>query len=150
MRISKTLRALACVGFSIGLVGCATTSAPKTSAEVAKGLQREAKNIAAGRGFSQVQVFNAGSLDERQSGILRFALKAGERYVAIGLCDEPCKDIDLGVYDEEGFEIASDTMEDAVPIAELSPDMDTMAIIRVKMIRCDFEPCRYGVGVYRE
>jgi len=150
LRNTKTLGALACLGLSIGLLGCVSTSAPKTSAEVAKGLGREAENIAAGRGFTGSQVFDSGSLDERQSSLLRFSLKRGERYVAIGLCDAQCKDIDLGVYDQDGFGIASDTMEDAIPIIELDPDKDTMAMFRLKMIRCDLEPCQYGVGIYRE
>lgn len=150
MRHSRTLGALGLWAASIGLLGCASLSAPRTSAEVASGLQREAKNIAAGRGFAGSQAFNAGALDERQSGTLRYALKAGERYIAIGLCDEQCKDIDLGVYDEDGVEIASDRQEDAIPIVEFGADEDALAVVRVKMIRCDLEPCEYGVGAYRE
>lgn len=135
---------------SISLSGCATTPAPKTSAEVVKDLQREARAIARGRGYSGSQVFNGGVLEERETGMLCLRLEGGERYIAIGLCDEPCKDIDLGVYDEGGSEIASDRQEDAIPIVELAPEEDTVVFFRTKMVRCDAEPCRYGVGVYRE
>ncbi|MEM1052878.1 MAG: hypothetical protein AAGI28_12370 [Pseudomonadota bacterium] len=150
MKNSKTLGALACLVAGIGLSGCATTSAPKTSAEIFKDLRQEARAIALGRGYAGSHTFNGGMLEERQSGVLRFTLKAGERYVAIGLCDEQCKDIDLGVYDKNGFEIASDRQEDAIPIVELVPEKGGLAFFRMKMIRCDAEPCRYGVGVYRQ
>lgn len=135
---------------SISLMGCVSTAAPKTSAEVVKDLGREARAIARGRGYAGSQVFNGGVLDERQTGELRYTLKGGERTIAIGLCDKQCKDIDLGVYDENGAEIASDRQEDAIPIVELAPERDRVVVFRVKMIRCDLEPCRYGVGVYRE
>lgn len=150
MNTLRTLGALACALASINLSGCATTTVPKTSAEVVKDLGREARAIARGRGYTGSRVFNGGSLDERQSGLLRFTLKGGKHYIAIGLCDEQCKDIDLGVFDQDGFEIASDTMEDAIPIIELKPDKDTVAIFRTKMIRCDLKPCHYGVGIYRK
>ena len=135
---------------SISLSACATTTAPGTSDEIVRDLSREARAIARGRGYASSQAFNGGSLEERETGTLRYALKAGERYIAIGLCDEPCKDIDLIVEDENGREIASDTREDAIPIVELAPKEDQMAVFRVKMIRCDLQPCRYGVGLYRD
>lgn len=144
------LGTLACGLASIGLSGCATTAAPKTSADLIKDLQGEARAIARGRGYTGSQVFNGGSLEERESGMLRLRLEGSERYIAIGLCDEQCKDIDLAVYDEDGFEIASDRQEDAIPIVEFGPGEDGAAVFRVKMVRCDAEPCRYGVGVYRE
>lgn len=135
---------------SISLSACATTAAPGTSAEIVKDLAREAKAIARGRGYASSQAFNGGVLEERETGTLRYTLKGGERYIAIGLCDDQCKDIDLGIYDDEGSEIASDIQEDAIPIVELAPEDDRVAVFRVKMIRCDAEPCQYGVGVYRE
>lgn len=147
---SWVLGALACMASSISLVGCVGTAAPKTSAQIVKDLEREARAIARGRGFAGSQAFSGGSLDERETGELRYALKGGERYVAIGLCDEQCKDIDLGVYDEAGMELASDRQEDAIPIVELAPESDAIAIFRIKMIRCDEQPCSYGVGIYRK
>ncbi|KEO91801.1 hypothetical protein EH31_03770 [Erythrobacter longus] len=135
---------------SISLMGCVSTASPKTSAQGVNDLGREARAIARGRGYAGSQVFNGGVLDERQTGELRYTLKGGERTIAIGLCDKQCKDIDLGVYDESGNEIASDRQEDAIPILELAPEEDGLAVFRVKMIRCDLEPCRYGIGVYQE
>lgn len=148
--LGGTLGTLACVAASISLPGCATTAAPKTSTEVVKDLGREARAIARGRGYPGSQVFNGGALEERESGMLRVRLKGGERYIAIGLCDEQCKDIDLGVYDEDGFEIASDRQEDAIPIVELVLDEEATAFFRLKMVRCDAQPCQYGLGVYRD
>ena len=150
MKHSRVLGALVVAVAGISLSGCAATIAPKTSAEIVRDLGRKARAIARGRGYAGSQVFNGGALDERKSGMLNFTLKGGERYIAIGLCDEQCKDIDLGVYDKAGVEIASDRQEDAIPIVELAPEKDGVALFRVKMIRCDWEPCRYGVGVYRE
>ena len=115
-----------------------------------KDLAREARAIARGRGYASSQAFSGGSLEEREEGTLRYTLRAGERYIAIGLCDEPCKDIDLVVEDESGLELASDRKEDAIPIVELAPKAETIALFRVKMIRCDRAPCAYGAGVYRE
>lgn len=141
---------MAFVAAGVGLSGCATTTAPGTTAEIVKDLARGARAIARGRGYASSQAFSGGSLEEREEGTLRYTLKAGERYVAVGLCDEPCRDIDLIVQDEDGLEMASDTHEDAIPIVELAPKAETIALFRVKMIRCDRAPCAYGAGVYRE
>lgn len=146
----KMLGALACLAVSISLSGCATTGVPKTSTEVVKDLQHQARAIARGRGYTGSQVFNGGSLEQRETGTLRFALQGGERYVAIGLCDKECSDIDIGVYDEQGIEIAGDRAEDAIPIVELDPEEDTTVIFRLKMLQCDLEPCAYALGVFRE
>lgn len=150
LKHSRVLGAFTCVAASISLMGCVSAAAPKTSAEVVKDLGREARAIARGRGYTGSQVFKGGALEERETGELRFTLKGGERTVAIGLCDKQCKDIDLGVYDENGTEIASDRQEDAIPIVEFAPEMDRVVVFRVKMIQCDIEPCAYTLGIFRE
>ena len=150
MKHFSVLGAFAFVAAGVGLSGCATTTAPGTSSGIVKDLAREARAIARGRGYASSQAFSGGSLEEREEGTLRYTLRAGERYIAIGLCDEPCKDIDLVVEDESGLELASDRKEDAIPIVELAPKAETIALFRVKMIRCDRAPCAYAAGVYRE
>lgn len=127
--------------------GCTEPSRPSGDA---KALLRNAGDIALGRGFRTNVVSTSGRLDSGKSNGFPYLMMPGRKYLLVGLCDMQCADLDAGIYHVEGTEIASDTAEDAIPIVEISPDEEMTVIIRIKMIRCDWEPCQYGVGVYRQ
>ena len=127
--------------------GCAPQSRPSGEA---RALLKTAGEIALGRGFRRTRVTKSGSLESGQSEAFPVRLEAGEKYLAVGLCEEACLDLDLAFYNEQDFEVASDTLEDDIPIIEFSPEVGGSYILRTEMIRCDMEPCRFGVGVYRQ
>ena len=157
----KQIWALSVLAF-FGLTGCTSVTEqaelcaasgctqPSRPVGDAKALLKNASDIALGRGFRTNVVTTSGRLDSGKSSGFPYLLMPGRKYLVVGLCDTQCADLDAGVYEVEGLEIASDTAEDAIPIFELSPDEETTAIIRIKMIRCDLEPCQYALGVYRE
>jgi hypothetical protein len=75
-------------------------------------------------------------------------LKTGVSYTIIGVCDEDCGDIDLGLYDDNGNLVSSDTGEDDVPVITITPGWNARFTIRVVMAECSNGPCRYGVGAF--
>ena len=128
--------------------GCTQNRAPPVDMTA---LFQTANDIALARGFQTIGMTSSGALDAGQSSGVPYWMKAGDRYLVVGLCDTQCSNLDIDVHHLQGStEIASDTGEDASPIVELSPDEDTSVIVRAKMIRCDLEPCQYGVAVYRK
>jgi hypothetical protein len=112
-------------------------------------LLRIASDIALGRGFRTNVVTTSGRLDSGRDFGFPYLLMPGRKYLLVGLCDTQCVDLDAGIYQVDGTEIASDTAEDAIPIVELDTEEEVTTIIRVEMIRCDAEPCHYAIGVYR-
>jgi len=144
----KALGLLSVLAACFALPGCATVSSQALDHDGATELQREARQIARGRGFGSLRGLATGRLFSRQTGGLRVNLKAGESYLAIGLCDENCTDLDLAIYDVHGVEIASDTLEDAIPIIEFAPKKTGDFMLRTRLIRCDFEPCVYVTGTF--
>lgn len=130
--------------------GCATTAGPKTSAQIIKDLQDEARLIARGRGYDRKMKQGSGHLGNRQRNVTWVDLEAGKKYLVVGLCDEACSDIDLEVWDGEGFVLACDTLDDAIPIFDYQPDEAGRHLVGVRMIVCESEPCVFAVGIYRE
>lgn len=144
------LGAFAFVLACVSLLGCTATNAPKGPALIMKELQKEARLIAGGRGYDRTLTQATGSLGNRERKVTEVDLEAGEKYLVVGLCDENCLDIDLEVRDGEGFELASDTLDDAVPIFVVQPDKAGRHLMGTKMIACKSELCIFTVGIYRQ
>lgn len=72
-------------------------------------------------------------------------MNSGSYYHIIGACDDDCSDLDLILYDENNNEISRDTKTDGVPIVEVNPRWSGNFTLRVRMYRCNVNPCHYGV-----
>jgi len=138
--------AVAAAGLAVA--GAAPTIAQATNEALVNQLLGTAAGMAKERGFSSTHSRHNGSLNVNQTETVTLDLNAGTSYMVIGLCDQDCSDIDLWISDENGYEIDSDTLEDDVPIVEVTPRRNARFSIRAKMITCNVEPCFYGIGVY--
>jgi len=67
-------------------------------------------------GFTEIGDEQVGSLNTDQTITLPITLQAGLEYRLVGVCDQDCFDLDLGMRDPSGEEVASDVLEDAIPI----------------------------------
>lgn len=75
-------------------------------------------------------------------------LRKGVSYTILGVCDEDCRDIDLGIYDDNGNLISSDLQRDDIPVVKVTPRWNARFTIKVMMPSCSNAPCRYGIGVF--
>lgn len=99
-------------------------------------------------GYSKISKTFHGELDEDDSAYYDLELSDRYEYIAIGVCDEDCDDLDLVIYDSAGDAIAEDVENDAVPVIAGRPDYLGRYKMEVEMVDCDSEPCSYGVTLY--
>lgn len=108
----------------------------------------EMGRVATNRGFSMSHEIFMGSLADDANESLNIPLDGGTQYIIIGKCDEDCTDVDLTIYDEFGKEVDSDIGTDNTPVLELTPGSTGRFRVKVSMVVCTANPCRFGVGVW--
>ncbi|MEP0390698.1 MAG: hypothetical protein ABJ205_13605 [Erythrobacter sp.] len=148
MEHSRVLGALAALAFGCAVAGCTPSVYPKDRGF--EEMLKTTKDIALGRGFSRKHGQASGYLDSRQTNVSWFDLEADQDFLFVGLCGPACSDLDLEVFDSEGFVLAGDTLDDNIPIIELRPDQGGRFSVGARMIICDREPCVFAYGVYRK
>jgi hypothetical protein len=79
---------------------------------------------------------------------IRLNLRRGISYAIIGVCDADCRDLDLGLYDDNGNLVDSDIARDDLPVVRVTPRWNAQFTIRVIMADCSSAPCRYGLGAF--
>ena len=86
----------------------------------------------------------AGDSDE-----FAFDLEPDKSYTVYGACDDDCADIDLVAYNSDGDIVASDEVEDDLPILNIAPgDSGDSIHIEIVMVECETDVCVAGVGLY--
>lgn len=75
-------------------------------------------------------------------------LSAGSSYRIVGVCDNDCSDVDLSLEDAQRVVLASDVLEDDLPILHFTPKTSTTYWIRPTMAVCNVNPCGYGIAVF--
>ncbi len=99
-------------------------------------------------GYTMATDIYQGRLDDDASTNLTVSLERGKDYVMWGVCDQDCTDIDLVIYDSDGDEVDSDLQTDDKPLVHVIPPRDGRYKIKVSMVACSANPCRYGVGLW--
>jgi hypothetical protein len=74
-------------------------------------------------------------------------MRAGQRYMIGGVCDNDCPDLDIKLIDPSGNEVAEDTATDSVPIVNHSPSKSGTYKVRVVMYDCNTAPCSAGLTI---
>jgi hypothetical protein len=100
-----------------------------------------------GSGFTLTQQVGTGALEQKEYEDLQFELQGGVKYALMGVCDADCKDFDLELLDAAGARVDIDDGDDDVPMVAAEPVATARYTVRVTMVVCGSEPCRYGVGV---
>ena len=75
--------------------------------------------------------------------------RPGVRIALVGVCDLDCSDLDLGVYDEYGQEIAVDVESDDRPEVNIDILEPGVLEVHVYMAACSVEPCGFAVQAYQ-
>lgn len=90
---------------------------------------------------------SSGSLDAGQDSSFEWDFEAGTDYKLVGICDEQCQNMDLRVV-SSGTTIREDTLPDAVPIVDFTPETQGRYTVLVSMISCESDPCQWSVQGY--
>jgi hypothetical protein len=99
-------------------------------------------------GFTEIGDERVGSLNNDQAFRLPITLESGTEYRLVGVCDQDCFDLDLVLRDPSGQEVASDVLEDALPILAHVADTTAEYQVEVIMIACGLEPCAYRLAAF--
>lgn len=75
-------------------------------------------------------------------------LSAGSSYRIVGVCDNDCTDVDLSLENAQRVVVASDVLNDDLPIISFAPKASATYWIRPTMAVCSANPCGYGIAVF--
>jgi hypothetical protein len=76
-------------------------------------------------------------------------LEAGADYLVMAFCDDACSDLDLVLLDPDGIGIESDIFPDDEPALSFTAPATGTFLVRVAMVSCTDDPCRFGLGMFR-
>lgn len=93
-------------------------------------------------------VWDSGALDEGYAEEFEVTLQEGFTYALVGVCDEDCSDLDLTLYDGDGYFVVEDTEVDDAPVIEFTVTRSGSFTLDVTMYTCGVEPCYYGVALF--
>jgi hypothetical protein len=102
----------------------------------------------ADEGYQRTHDYTYGELDANAEETVSFDLNEGTSYLAVGVCDQDCSDIDLYLLDENGNVVAEDQGGEDHAVVEVTPAWTGSFTLRVKMYECSVEPCHYGVAIF--
>lgn len=91
-----------------------------------------------------------GFLEDDSETWINIELPGGYTYFVLGVCDNDCIDLDLGLYSQAGELLSEDVETDDYPLVGVSVAEKAIYRVKVVMADCSTAPCRYGLGVYRQ
>jgi hypothetical protein len=99
-------------------------------------------------GFTELGAERRGSLNTDQTFSIPVTVEKGLEYRIAGVCDMDCFDLDLFLRDPDGYTVAQDVLEDAVPVIAHVPDTTGEYRVDVTMVACGIEPCAYKLATF--
>ena len=89
------------------------------------------------------------SLEPGDVDSLEVSLDRGS-YLALGVCDDDCDDLDVYVLDAEGEIVASDVLVDAEPMVEFEVHQRATFFVGASMESCAATNCLYSIQLLRQ
>ena len=99
-------------------------------------------------GFQPLQDVVRGTLPSGEDEAFPLEVRAGTRYVIVGVCDRGCTDLDLALVNAAGTEAAADRGWTKVPFVSFEAVEDGRFTVKVEMAACGTGHCEYGVRVF--
>jgi hypothetical protein len=99
-------------------------------------------------GFQKITETFIGELEADDDEEYELELSGGYDYIAIGVCDGDCGDLDLVLYDDDDNRLENDIGGDDVPIIAGYVKYDSTYYLEVIMVHCRTATCAYGVALY--
>jgi hypothetical protein len=90
-----------------------------------------------------------GSLDNGEAASDSVTLEAGVAYVLLGVCDDDCTALELGLFAANGYEVDAARRSGNAPIVRVTPRERARYRFTVRMTGCGMNPCWYGIRAFR-
>ena len=100
-------------------------------------------------GYSPLEdTFSYGESSEGEIEVLRRSLQVGQ-YVATGVCDDDCVDLDLAILNSNGNLVGVDEEDDAFPVAFFDVNRPGTYEVYSEMVSCLAPFCGYAIELFR-
>ena len=100
-------------------------------------------------GYQTSPHHSAGQLNNGETASDTVTLSAGSSYVLVGVCDDDCRGLELGLFAANGYEVDAARRAGNAPIVRVTPRETQRFRFTIRMTGCGINPCWYGVEVYR-
>lgn len=100
-------------------------------------------------GYTPVSARWSGALDNGEAVSDTVTLSAGVTYVLLGVCDDDCNALELGLFAANGYEVDAAHRSGSAPIVRVTPPETARYRFTVWMTGCGMNPCWYGVRAFR-
>ncbi|HSD31450.1 MAG TPA: hypothetical protein VLB49_06040 [Gemmatimonadales bacterium] len=90
-----------------------------------------------------------GTLNNGETAADTVTLAAGFTYVLVGVCDDDCRGLELGLFAANGYEVDAARRAGNAPIVRVTPRETQRFRLVVRMTGCGMNPCWYGVRAFR-
>lgn len=143
-----TLGRLATGALILVTVPAAVRGQSRWQQQVAAHLAASAVTVRAS-GYVPAAMAWTGSLDNGESAADTVTLTAGAAYVVLGVCDDDCAALELGLFAPNGYEVDAASRSGNAPILRITPRETARYRVTIRMSGCGMNPCWFGVGVFR-
>jgi hypothetical protein len=109
----------------------------------------QASATLAASGYATAPGTISGQLGNGETASDTVTLSAGASYVLVGACDEDCRDLELGLFAANGYEVEAARGAGNAPIVRVTPRETQRYRFTVRMTGCGMNPCWYGVRAFR-
>ncbi len=99
-------------------------------------------------GYSRAAGPFAGGLAQRETRRFPMTLRAGQDIRIVGVCEDRCRDLNISLYDANGYLVGQDNLPDALPVVEVRPRTTGVHEVEVTMARCLAPQCYFAFNVY--
>lgn len=134
------------VGTTVLMATPARPQGDRWERQVRQQLERAAASLGA-RGAGRSLATSVGMLNTDEAEAFTLALQAGMSYAVVGTCDEDCEKLALVLADVTSHELAADCASDNVPVVRVTPRETASYRVKIVMVTCRLNPCRYGAAV---
>jgi hypothetical protein len=93
------------------------------------------------------RVLGIGPLNTGESDSFPVALKAGQSYDVVAVCDDDCTSLHLRLTNASGSDMAVDRSGENLPVLRFTPSQSGLYRVGVAMAVCRQNPCWYGLAM---
>jgi hypothetical protein len=100
------------------------------------------------QGYQQIGQISTGQLGQGQYQNIPLTLTSAGDFRIVGVCDDDCGDLDLGLYDQSANLVSQDNQPDATPIISVQLQAPQQFTLQVVMHACRNSPCLFALALY--
>lgn len=90
------------------------------------------------------------SLSQGGEHALQVSLRGDQHYAFLGACDNDCNNVDLVLQNANGAVVDSDELGDDYPAVDITPQVDSVYVVRLQLKNCTNAPCFVAIRLMHE